>query len=47
MFHKSEARFIRRHGHNINVHNNRKCTRGRHTQYIKIGNSTKPIYHDS
>jgi|WetSurMetagenome_2_1015567.scaffolds.fasta_scaffold00103_80 hypothetical protein len=28
-------------------HNNRKATRGRHLQYVKIGNSTKPIYHNA
>ena len=26
-------------------HNNRKQTRGRHIQYVKVGRITKPIYH--
>ena len=27
--------------------NNRKCTRGRHTQYINMGNHTRPIFHNT
>ena len=26
-------------------HNNRRRTKGRHIQYVTVGNHTKPIYH--
>jgi hypothetical protein len=41
--HKTQKRYLGVRA--LGQHNNRKATRGRHIQYVHVGDTSKPIYH--